>query len=70
MLAIKEILESHGHPVKVLHEIRVGYIVHEDDIQVIAEPFAHGFGSGESAATRRNCHDEFLNQRLWADYNA
>jgi hypothetical protein len=40
MHAIKEILESHGHPVTVLHEIRVGYIVYEDDVQVIAEPFA------------------------------
>ncbi len=39
MHTIKRILEMHGHMVVVLHETRVGYIVYEDDVQVIAEPF-------------------------------
>ena len=34
------ILEHYGHPVLILSEERVGYVVHEDDFQIIAEPFA------------------------------
>ena len=37
---IKVILEHYGHPVLILSEERVGYIVHEDDFQIIAEPFS------------------------------
>ena len=36
----KNVLEKHGHQVNVLHETRVGYIVYEDDFQVIAQPFS------------------------------
>ncbi len=41
MYTIKRILETHDHMVVVLHETRVGYIVYEDDVQVIAEPFSN-----------------------------
>lgn len=40
MHALKELLEAHGHPVSIVREDRVGYIVHEDDFQVTAEPFS------------------------------
>ena len=40
MHRIKDVLEKHGHQVNVLRETRVGYIVYEDDFQVIAEPFS------------------------------
>ncbi len=40
MHRLKETLESYGHPVTVIRETRVGYVVYEDDLQVVAEPFA------------------------------
>lgn len=40
MHALKAILEMHGHIVSLVREERVGYIVHEDEFQVIAEPFS------------------------------
>jgi hypothetical protein len=40
MHRIKQIAESYGHPVTMVRETRVGYVVYEDDLQVVAEPFA------------------------------
>jgi hypothetical protein len=40
MHRLKDILESHDHPVRMIRETRVGYIVYEDDLQVVAEPFS------------------------------
>jgi hypothetical protein len=40
MHQIKGVLEKYGYPVMMLTETRVGYIVHEDDVQVVAEPFS------------------------------
>jgi hypothetical protein len=40
MHRMKDILEAHGHPVKMLREARVGYVIYEDDFQVVAEPFS------------------------------
>ena len=40
MHVLKRILESHGHVVTVVHETHVGYVVYEDEFQVVAEPFA------------------------------
>ncbi len=40
MHRLKSIAESNGLTVHVLNEERVGYVVYEDDFQVIAEPFA------------------------------
>lgn len=34
------VLETHGYHVSMLREERVGYVVYEDEHQVIAEPFA------------------------------
>ena len=38
---LAKILESHGIPVKMLRTDRVGYIVYEDEFQIVAEPFAN-----------------------------
>jgi hypothetical protein len=40
MHEIAAILERHGHPVTLLSEARVGYVIWEDEFQVIAEPFS------------------------------
>ena len=40
MYCLKRLLETHDHQVSVIHETRIGYIVYEDDHQVVAEPFA------------------------------
>jgi hypothetical protein len=40
MHAVKGILEAEGYVVHMITEERVGYLVYEDDLQVIAEPFA------------------------------
>lgn len=40
MHIVKSILESQGHPVDMIIESRIGYIVYEDEVQVVAEPFA------------------------------
>jgi hypothetical protein len=40
MFAIKKVLEAHGHTISLIRAERVGYIVYEDALQVVAEPFA------------------------------
>ena len=40
MHRIKVALETNGHRVAMIREDRVGYIVYEDDLQVVAEPFS------------------------------
>jgi hypothetical protein len=40
MYEIKKIAEAHGHLVNVILEERVGYVIYEDEFQVLAEPFA------------------------------
>jgi hypothetical protein len=40
MHELKRIAEAYGHSVAVICEERIGYVVYEDDFQVIAEPFA------------------------------
>ncbi len=40
MHELKAILESNGCPVTVIREDRIGYVVHEDEFQAVAEPFA------------------------------
>jgi len=40
MHELKRVLEANGHVVHILREIRIGYIVYSDDMQVVAEPFA------------------------------
>jgi hypothetical protein len=40
MHQIKGILERHGHAVSIVFQSRVGYLIYEDDFQVVAEPFS------------------------------
>ncbi len=40
MEALKAIVEELGYSVGVIWETRVGYVVYEDEFQVVAEPFA------------------------------
>jgi hypothetical protein len=40
MQVVKSVLESHGHRVHMICEKRIGYVVYEDEFQVVAEPFA------------------------------
>ena len=40
MHQIKTTLEKYGHPVTMLTEKRIGYVVYEDELQVVAEPFS------------------------------
>ncbi|MDF2758815.1 MAG: hypothetical protein K0S99_1447 [Thermomicrobiales bacterium] len=40
MHRMRVILEKYGHPVTMLTETRVGYVVYEDELQVVAEPFS------------------------------
>jgi hypothetical protein len=40
MHQIKTVLEQYGHPVMMLSEPRVGYVIYEDAFQVVAEPFS------------------------------
>ena len=40
MHELKRILEANGHPVTVIREDRIGFVIFEDDLQVVAEPFA------------------------------
>ena len=40
MFQLKEILEELGHRVSVIHDSRAGYVVYQDEHQVVAEPFA------------------------------
>lgn len=37
---LKSILDEHGFAIEVIKEERIGYIVFEDEYQVVAEPFA------------------------------
>jgi hypothetical protein len=41
--AVAAILHAHGRAVRLVATARPGYVVHEDDWQVVAEPF-HGEG--------------------------
>lgn len=40
MQGLKRVVEANGYAVTLVRENRVGYVVHEDEFQVIAEPFA------------------------------
>lgn len=40
MHLVADILKQHGQPVAVLKTHRPGYVVYEDEYQVVAEPFA------------------------------
>lgn len=40
MHQIKAALEHYGHSVVMLSESRVGYVIYDDEFQVIAEPFS------------------------------
>jgi hypothetical protein len=40
MHRISGVLEKYGHEVNVVYEARLGYVVCEDDFQVVAEPFS------------------------------
>ena len=40
MHQLRHVLESNGHVVTMIQESRVGYIVYEDSLQVVAEPFS------------------------------
>jgi hypothetical protein len=40
MQEITGVLERYGHHVQMLTEARVGYVVYEDEYQIVAEPFA------------------------------
>ena len=46
MHRLKNILETYGHPVAIIGETRIGYIVYENDLQVVAEPFSDTQTSG------------------------
>lgn len=37
---LAELLTRHGIAVEVLKAVRIGYVIYEDDHQVVAEPFA------------------------------
>jgi hypothetical protein len=37
--ALAEVVTRCGHVVTEIHETRVGYLVYEDEVQVVAEPF-------------------------------
>ncbi len=38
--ALKRILDSNGVPITVLRTKRLGYVVYEDEFQIVAEPFS------------------------------
>lgn len=40
MHQIKGVLERYGHPVVMISESRVGYVIYDDEFQVVAEPFS------------------------------
>ena len=40
MYELKRIAEAYGFRITVVHSQRVGYIVYEDDFQIVAEPFS------------------------------
>jgi hypothetical protein len=37
---LKSVLEENGYSIEILKESRIGYVVYEDDYQVVAEPFS------------------------------
>jgi hypothetical protein len=37
---MKDVIEANGHVVEIIREERIGYVVYEDEAQVVAEPFA------------------------------
>lgn len=37
---LKSLLEANGHDVTMIVEDRIGYVVYEDECQVVAEPFS------------------------------
>jgi hypothetical protein len=41
LYAMAEIAQRHGHPIETLQTARPGYVVYEDEWQIVAEPF-HG----------------------------
>jgi hypothetical protein len=40
MHRIRDVLEKYGTQVDVVYETRLGYVVYEDEFQVVAEPFS------------------------------
>lgn len=40
MHQIKAVIERYGHSVVMLSEARIGYVIHDDEFQVVAEPFS------------------------------
>lgn len=40
MRALSEVLARYGHSVTMLKESRPGYLIYEDEFQIVAEPFA------------------------------
>jgi hypothetical protein len=46
MHQLKRVLESNGHHVTMVRENRIGYVVYEDHLQVVAEPFSETKTSG------------------------
>lgn len=57
MHELRRILEDHGHAVELIREERLGYIVYEDAVQVVAEPFSNtrsGAGRRGGRTTRRS----------------
>jgi len=40
MHQIKGVLEQYGYPVVMISETRVGYVIYDDEFQVVAEPFS------------------------------
>jgi hypothetical protein len=40
MHELRRTLEAYGHSVDLIREDRIGYVVYEDPVQVVAEPFA------------------------------
>jgi hypothetical protein len=40
MHQLRHILEEHGYAVELIREDRLGYVVYEDAVQVVAEPFS------------------------------
>jgi hypothetical protein len=40
MHALRRLLEIYGHPVDLIQEDRVGYVIYKDAVQVVAEPLS------------------------------
>ena len=38
---VEQLVEANGHVVEIIREERIGYVVYEDEAQVVAEPFAN-----------------------------